>query len=160
MCRSIWMAALISPLGLATVLAGDVGGGAVDRLKHRYRWVPMLALPAIPTEPLTSATTSEMISPYRFGVTITSYRSGAVATRAVPISIICWFASISGYSCGDFIKDGDGNKPSVIFMMLSLIMQVIFLRPYVLGRIQRRNGSAFSLPGRVMSLRHCVTSHV
>ncbi len=48
----------------------------------------MLADPARPTDPVTSAAMSDMMSPYRLGTTMTSKRLGRVAMRAIPISMM------------------------------------------------------------------------
>ena len=57
---------------------------------------------------------------------------GALASLAAPISMIQWSLAISGYSAAISLKTCL-NKPSVCFMMLSLVKQVTFLRPYNLA---------------------------
>src|SRR5205823_4807555 len=57
---------------------------------------PTLADPASPTDPAICAATSLRISPYRFGITMTSKASGVSAILAAPISTIQTSFSISG----------------------------------------------------------------
>jgi len=69
------------------------------------------------------------------------------------MSTIQCSCSISGYS-GAISLNVRWNKPSVNFMMLSLVKHVTFLR-----LLTRAYSNAYrtirSLPGREISLRHC-----
>ena len=109
------------------VLSGAAGGRSVDGLEHRVAWSPMFAEPARPTEPAIWAATSDRMSPYRFGMTMTSNASGVSAILAAPMSTIQCSFSMSGYSAAISSKTL-WNRPSVIFMMLSFVKQVTFLR--------------------------------
>ena len=87
----------------------------------------MFADPASPTEPAICAATSERMSPYRFGITTTSKASGVSASLAAPMSTIqCSFCDV-GY-CAAISSKTLWNRPSVIFMMLSFVKHVTFLR--------------------------------
>ena len=55
---------------------------------NKAKSLPIFADPARPTDPEISAVTSEIISPKRLEVTITSKISGLVASLAVHISTI------------------------------------------------------------------------
>ena len=88
---------------------------------------PMFAEPANPTEPAICAATSDNTSPYRFGRTRTSNASGVSAIFAAPMSTIQCSLMMSGYS-GAISSNTLWNNPSVIFMMLSLVKHVTFLR--------------------------------
>ena len=60
--------------------------------------LPILALPANPTEPETSEAISDIISPYKLRVTTTSKFSGLFASLAEAISTSMCSALIFGYS--------------------------------------------------------------
>ncbi len=79
----------------------------------------MFAEPARPTEPAICAATSERMSPYRLGSTMTSNASGVSAILAAPMSTIQCSFSMSGYSAATSSNTW-WKRPSVIFMMLSL----------------------------------------
>ena len=65
-------------------------------------------------------------------MTITSKASGESASLAAPMSTIQCSFSMSGYSAATSSKTL-WNRPSVSFMMLSLVKQVTFLRLYRLA---------------------------
>ena len=130
-CTSIMIAPPSKPDGLA-MPCPEMSGAEPWMASNMAKSSPMLDEPPNPTDPATSAAMSEMMSPYRLSVTITSKRSGRAATRALPMSMILWSASMSGYS---FATSSNTwwKRPSACFMMLSLVMHVTFLRPYCLA---------------------------
>ena len=71
------------------LLAGDVGGGAVDRLEHGGRRPVGVTLPeaASPIPPVMAAARSVMMSPKRLSVTITSKRAGSVTMKIMAASM-------------------------------------------------------------------------
>ena len=126
MCTSIITAPSSRPLGLAMPLPAM--SGALPWMASNMATVsPMLAEPPRPTEPVISAAMSLMMSPYRLGVTMTSKMPGSLASLALPMSMMKWFFSMSGYSAPISSKTL-WNRPSVSFMMLSLLRQVTLLR--------------------------------
>ena len=128
-CTSIITADSSRPDGLARsrpAMSGAEPCTASNMAQSR----PMLDEGAMPIEPATSAATSDRMSPYRLGATTTSKRSGSTAILAVPMSMIMCSAASSGYSAAISSKTR-WNRPSVSFMMLSLVMQVSLRRPWL-----------------------------
>ena len=104
MCTSISTAPSSSPEGFARFCPARRGAEPwiASNIAHCS---PMFADPASPTEPAICAATSDRMSPYRFGITITSNASGVSAIFAAPISTIQASFSISGYSARDLVED-------------------------------------------------------
>ena len=126
MCTSISTEPSSRPEGLARFCPARRGADPW-MASNMAQLSPMLADPARPTEPAICAATSLRISPYRLGITMTSNAVGVSAILAAPISTIQTSFSMSGY-CAPISSNTLWNSPSVIFMMLSFMKQVTFLR--------------------------------
>ena len=126
-CASIFAALSSRPLGLARSCPA-MSGAEPWIASNMAKSSPMFADGASPTEPLISAAMSDRMSPYRLGVTITSKRSGALASRPIPMSTIIESDLISGYSAATSSKTRR-KSPSVSFMMLSFVKHVTLRRP-------------------------------
>ena len=91
------MAEFNNPEGLAISFPAISGAEPCTASNIAYSF-PIFALPASPTEPDTSEAMSDIISPYKLRVTITSKFSGLFASFAEAISTNICSAFISGYS--------------------------------------------------------------
>ena len=77
--RLIWMSIMMAPLSKPDGLAMPrpaISGAEPWMASNMAHWSPTLAEPHRPTEPATWAAISDMISPYKFSVTMISNFSG------------------------------------------------------------------------------------
>src|SRR4029450_8380333 len=87
---------------------------------------------ATPSPPTIPAHRSEMMSPYRFGRTSTSWSSGRCTSCIARLSMIRSSNVTSGYARATS-RAASRNSPSENFMMLALCPAVTFRRPFALA---------------------------
>mmetsp|Transcript_7904 Transcript_7904/g.15880 ORF Transcript_7904/g.15880 Transcript_7904/m.15880 type:complete len:273 (-) Transcript_7904:83-901(-) len=116
---------------------------------------PMFPLGVNPNPPISPALKSEIISPYKFGITITSNWVGRETSCMHVLSTIISSYSIAGYfsatSWQHLIK-----RPSDCFIIFALCTAVTFLRPLATAYLNA-NSATLSLAFLVITLRDSTT---
>ena len=127
-CCSIRTADSSSAVGLAMSRPAMSGAVPCTASNTPTPFSPRLAAGTTPRPPTRPAHRSDTMSPYRFGSSSTSSRSGCITRCMHAASTMRSSNWMSGY-CAATLRAHSRNRPSLSFMMLALCTAVTFLRP-------------------------------
>mmetsp|Transcript_17616 Transcript_17616/g.30336 ORF Transcript_17616/g.30336 Transcript_17616/m.30336 type:complete len:288 (-) Transcript_17616:140-1003(-) len=125
-CRSIITELSSSAVGFA-LFCPAMSGAVPCTASKTAAFSPMLPLGVRPSPPMRPAARSLMMSPYKLGMTITSYAAGFFASCITAASSSTSSKLRLGY-CAACSRAHSRNSPSLSFMMLALWTTVTFLR--------------------------------
>mmetsp|Transcript_39788 Transcript_39788/g.88439 ORF Transcript_39788/g.88439 Transcript_39788/m.88439 type:complete len:223 (-) Transcript_39788:615-1283(-) len=155
MWRSIMQPLSSRAVGLARFLPAMSGAVPCTASARARPLVPMFALGVRPRPPISPAHRSEMMSPYRLGITNTSNWVGSFTSCMHALSTISSSYCSSGYFSRTSLQHSR-NKPSAFFMMFALWTADTFFRPWSLAYL-KANSATRELALRVITFKLSTT---